>query len=75
MLLVTHDVDEAVLLADRVLVIDQGRFALDLDIDLPAQRSAQHPDFIRYREQLLESLGVDTQAPTPSAHTDDEEAR
>ncbi|WP_374976877.1 ABC transporter ATP-binding protein [Microbacterium trichothecenolyticum] len=74
-LLVTHDVDEAVLLADRVLVIDEGRFALDLEIDLPGERSAQHPDFIRYREQLLESLGVTTAHPAPDANTDHEETR
>ena len=74
-LLVTHDVDEAVLLADRVLVIDEGHFALDLEIDLPDGRSAQHPDFIRYREQLLESLGVTTQRSAPVWNTDHEETR
>lgn len=36
--LVTHDVGEAVALADRVIVIDQGRIALDLDIPLPRPR-------------------------------------
>ena len=71
-LLVTHDVDEAVALADRVLVIDEGTFALDLEIDLPDERSAQHPDFIRYREQLLESLGVAPQRSAGDAGTDEE---
>jgi sulfonate transport system ATP-binding protein len=37
--LVTHDVDEAVALADRVLVLRDGRAALDLSIDLPRPRS------------------------------------
>ena len=57
-LLVTHDVDEALLLADRVLVIDDGRFSLDLRIEL-ADRNPADRDFVRYRELLLASLGVD----------------
>ncbi|GAB4057508.1 ABC transporter ATP-binding protein [Catellatospora paridis] len=58
-LLVTHDVDEAVTLADRVLVIDQGRITVDTAIDLPAPRSHRQPQFLAYRESLLRSLGVD----------------
>ncbi|MEO3781294.1 ABC transporter ATP-binding protein [Micromonospora sp. B11E3] len=57
-LLVTHDVDEAVTLADRVLVLDTGRIALDRTIDLPAPRSHRQPRFLAYRESLLEALGV-----------------
>jgi len=59
-LLVTHDVDEALLLADRVLVIENGRFSLDLRVDLPDERNASHPDFVRNRELLLAALGVET---------------
>ncbi|MGW5441020.1 ABC transporter ATP-binding protein [Nocardia asteroides] len=59
-LLVTHDVDEAVLLADRVLVLDEGRIALDQRIDTPRPRRHAHPEFIRLREVLLAGLGVDT---------------
>ena len=59
-LLVTHDVDEALLLADRVLVIENGRFSLDLRVDLPDERNASHPDFVRNRELLLAALGVKT---------------
>ncbi|WP_439816892.1 ABC transporter ATP-binding protein [Zavarzinia sp. CC-PAN008] len=39
-ILITHDVAEAVTLADRVLVLRDGRFALDLAIDLPRPRAA-----------------------------------
>ncbi len=37
-LIVTHDVDEALLLADRVLVLEAGRIATDLAVDLPRPR-------------------------------------
>jgi sulfonate transport system ATP-binding protein len=37
-ILVTHDVSEAVALADRILVIEQGRIAHDIDVDLPRPR-------------------------------------
>ena len=73
-LLVTHDVDEAVLLADRVLVIDQGAFALDLRIALPHDRTSAHPAFAGYREQLLAALGVD-QHPEPAPAGASEENR
>ncbi|MCZ4123075.1 ABC transporter ATP-binding protein [Streptomyces sp. H39-S7] len=58
-LLVTHDVDEAIVLADRVLVLDRGRFGLDLTIDLPHPRTYRDPHLGEYREQLLAALGVE----------------
>jgi len=57
-LLVTHDVDEAIGLAQRVLVLESGRIALDEAIDLPEPRSQRDPRFFAYREQLLAALGV-----------------
>jgi sulfonate transport system ATP-binding protein len=57
-LLVTHDVDEAVLLADRVLVLTDGRLSLDLPIDLPRHGRRRLPEFTRLRGQLLGELGV-----------------
>ncbi|MFI9510890.1 ABC transporter ATP-binding protein [Nocardia sp. NPDC052566] len=59
-LLVTHDVDEAVLLADRVLVLDEGRIAVDQRIDLERPRRQGDPVFTALRELLLASLGVVT---------------
>ncbi|MEW1772223.1 ABC transporter ATP-binding protein [Streptomyces sp. NPDC086777] len=50
-LLVTHDVDEAIVLADRVLVLERGRIGLDLTVDHDRPRDA-------YRKQLLAALGV-----------------
>jgi sulfonate transport system ATP-binding protein len=54
-LLVTHDVDEAVALADRVLVLDEGRVVHSLDIDRPREAS-DHTE--RHRTELLDRLGV-----------------
>lgn len=53
-LLVTHDVDEAVALADRVLVLDDGRVTHALEIADP--RTSAGAD--SYRAELLEQLGV-----------------
>ncbi|MCX5126410.1 ABC transporter ATP-binding protein [Streptomyces sp. NBC_00347] len=57
-LLVTHDVDEAVLLADRVLVMDEGRIAHDTEVALERPRSVGDPGFAALRARLLAELGV-----------------
>ena len=58
-LLVTHDVDEAVALADRVLVLDEGRVVHTLVIDDPRHSpSDPSPNTDRYRAELLDKLGV-----------------
>ncbi|MDA2890549.1 ABC transporter ATP-binding protein [Mycolicibacterium sp. BiH015] len=56
-LLVTHDVDEAVALADRVLVLEEGRVVHTLDIPDPRRPPGQgHTD--QHRAELLDKLGV-----------------
>ncbi|RWQ35358.1 MAG: ABC transporter ATP-binding protein [Mesorhizobium sp.] len=57
-LLVTHDVEEAVLLADRVLVMKDGVIAHEERIDLPRPRDVADPVFARIRGSLLDWLGV-----------------
>ena len=57
-LLVTHDVDEAIVLADRIVLLEHGRIALDLTVDLEHPRSYRDPRLARYRDQLLDALGV-----------------
>jgi sulfonate transport system ATP-binding protein len=57
-LLVTHDVEEAVLLADRVLVLKDGTISLDVTIGLPRPRRIGGPEFDAYRDRFLAELGV-----------------
>jgi nitrate/nitrite transport system ATP-binding protein len=60
---VTHDVDEAILLADRVVMMSNGpnaRIGNIMEVELPRPRSRkallEHPDYYAYREELLEFL-------------------
>ena len=62
-MIVTHDVDEAILLADRVIMMTNGpqaRVGEILEVDLPRPRSRkmllEHPDYYRLRESLLTFL-------------------
>lgn len=57
-LLVTHDVDEAILLADRVIVLAHGKIADEIHVDLPRQRDSNQAGFQAIRARLLGLLGV-----------------
>lgn len=62
-ILVTHDVDEALLLADRIVVIQHGKIAQDHDVGLAHPRRPDHSRFMQLRTNLLSSLGVETLEP------------
>jgi sulfonate transport system ATP-binding protein len=64
-LLVTHDVEEALLLADRVMVLEAGRIAYDTMIDLPHPRRRTSPDFQARRADILAALGVQVDPDSP----------
>jgi sulfonate transport system ATP-binding protein len=64
-LLVTHDVDEALALADRVLVLGEGRISHSSLITLPRPRNRDHPELVALRLRLLTQLGV------PAGETDE----
>lgn len=60
-LLVTHDVDEAISLADRIVVIHEGKLIVDLQVELSAQHGlARQARIVEVRKYLLASLGVQT---------------
>ncbi len=55
-ILVTHDVSEAVALADRVLVIEDGQIADDIDIDHPRPRRRGSADLAALEGSILREL-------------------
>jgi len=61
--LVTHDVQEALALADRVVLIEEGRITLDLKVDLPRPRARGNPAFAALEQKLLNSILHPTPAP------------
>ena len=76
---VTHDVDEAILLADRVVMMTNGPQATigkitEVDLPRPRTRKAllQHPDYYAYRQEVLDFLeeyehGAKPKTPAPKA--------
>lgn len=63
--LVTHDVAEAVLLCDRVLVLDGGRIQRSVDVTLPHPRARHWPEVARLEQQLLRAIGGSVLVPEP----------
>ena len=62
-IVVTHDVDEAILLADRVVMMTNGpnaKVGKVMEVDLPRPRTRKalvaHPDYYKYREELITFL-------------------
>ncbi|ARO32961.1 nitrate/sulfonate ABC transporter ATP-binding protein (plasmid) [Rhizobium sp. NXC14] len=59
-ILVTHDLEEAIYLADRILILprERGGEPRLIDIDLPRPRDRSAPEFVRHREELLTLFGL-----------------
>ncbi|PVY77331.1 nitrate/nitrite transport system ATP-binding protein [Tamilnaduibacter salinus] len=62
-IMITHDVDEAVLLSDRIVMMTNGPAAtigeiVDIDLARPRDRVvlADHPDYVHYRQRVLRFL-------------------
>jgi ABC-type nitrate/sulfonate/bicarbonate transport system ATPase subunit len=60
MILVTHDLEEAVYLADRVLILpkERGGRAREIEIDLPRPRDRTESRFVKLRQELLAEFGL-----------------
>ncbi|GAA0284117.1 ABC transporter ATP-binding protein [Rhodovulum strictum] len=60
MVMVTHDLEEAIYLADRVLVLpgDKGAQVALVDIDLPRPRNRNEARFVKYRQNLMARFGL-----------------
>ncbi|MEJ5218160.1 ABC transporter ATP-binding protein [Cognatishimia sp. D5M38] len=73
---VTHDVDEAILLADRVVMMTNGPQATVgkiVDVNLPRPRSRkallEHPDYYKFRQEVLDFLEEYEHGAKPKAKT------
>ncbi len=58
-LLVTHDIGEAITLADRILVLENGRFIREIPVTLDHPRRRSAPEASRLEAELLTELGVE----------------
>lgn len=55
-LLVTHDVSEAVRLADRIVLIEDGNIAMDEKVDYPRPRSMSQQELVQLEEKILNRI-------------------
>jgi sulfonate transport system ATP-binding protein len=74
-LLVTHDVSEAVALADRVVLIEDQRIAFNEAVPLPRPRNRAHPDFAAFEARVLQRLLRPSPAAEPAAEDETEDER
>ncbi|MCB8887739.1 ABC transporter ATP-binding protein [Vreelandella malpeensis] len=71
MVMVTHDIEEAVYLADRIVILssDQATALQVMDIDLPRPRARSDPRFVAYREALLNTFHLNDHLNDPQPST------
>ena len=67
LLLVTHDTDEAIYMSDRIVIMSPrpGRIERNLEIALERPRDRNSPDFLRFRNEILEHLHFAGQSHQP----------
>jgi sulfonate transport system ATP-binding protein len=77
---VTHDVDEAAILADRVVVLGAdatgaAKIAATFDVEIPKPRDRGDPRITALRDRLLDELGVPRRGDAGARSAIDEEAK
>jgi sulfonate transport system ATP-binding protein len=55
-LLITHDVEEAVALSDRIVLIEAGQVALDVPVSLSRPRDRSNPAFVAILDRILQQV-------------------
>ena len=57
---VTHDVDEAIYLADKIVIMDKnpGKIKEVFDVDMPRLRKRESEEFIKIQEEVLDKLKI-----------------
>ena len=58
---VTHDVDEAVYLADKIVILDKnpGRIAKIVEVDIERPRKRESPEFLALQESIVDQLNME----------------
>jgi ABC-type nitrate/sulfonate/bicarbonate transport system ATPase subunit len=69
MLLVTHDIDEAIYMSDRIVIMTPrpGRIERIIDIQLDRPRQRNSAEFLRFRSEILEMLHFGSQVASGAA--------
>ena len=81
-IMITHDVDEAVLLSDRIVMMTNGPAATigeELRIELPRPRNrvtlADHPEYVKYRQSVLSFLYEKQSFPSKDENKSDSDSK
>lgn len=56
---ITHDIDEAIILSDRIYILGEGEITAEIKVDVPKPRSADFnltPEFLDYKRRITELL-------------------
>ncbi len=58
LVIVTHDLDEALILADRIVILSKGRICHETRVDLPRERDVTSPEFNSLKRDLLKQFSL-----------------